>query len=836
MPAAPRDQQAPRPQEVFISYSRKDKEFVRRLDEALKRRDREAWVDWEGIPPGDTWEKTIYGAIEGTNTFIFVLTPDSIASEVCGKEIAHAAANNKRLVPIVHRDVVADRVPKSLGELNWIFYRESDDFEAATDTLIRALDTDLKWVRAHTRLLTRAIEWDANGRNNSFVLRGEDLRTAERWLAEAGAQKERQPTALQTEYIIASRKAAARRQRIISGAVTLALIVSLVLTVVAFTQRQQAVGQRKLADERRIEAERQTRIATARRLAIESRGEPPQKFVLPVLLAVEACRADQNRDALGSLWLALRRTPLLHASFSGHQAKVACVAMNPAGNRVASGGGDNLIKVWDVQTGVVLNTLKDHAGSVLTVAWSPDGKQIVSGSYDRSIKLWDGQSGTLIRTFTGHEAPVLSIAWSPDGQRIASGSYDHFIKVWNAKSGALERSLDAHEDAVSAIAWSPDGATLASGGADFRLKFWDAASWTLKRSLENKPNSPGSSWAAVTGLSWNRDGNSLATANDDNTVRLWNSRTGALIRTLGTVAETQNNDEKRAKTVFAVSWHPDGKRIISAGGEQTIKVWDSESGALIQTLSGHEGSIFSVAVSAQGDWVVSAGADKMVKVWNLKADPLVRTLRGHKGVISNVAWNPDGKSVVTGSEDGTIRVWNSESGTVSRTLSDNQEGSDGIRVAWSPDGKTIASACFDAAVKLWDPENPQPPQRLEGHLKVPWSLAFSPSGRMIASASADRTIKLWEVEGRRLVRTFAGHEGPVACAAWSPDETMLASASADGTVRIWNVQSGAQTRVLTPDSSGQQNVIYSVAWSPDGKSLASGSDDHVVRIWDANTG
>ena len=97
MPAASRDQQVPRSEEVFISYSRKDKEFVHRLDEELKRRDREAWVDWEGIPPGDTWEKTIYGAIESTHTFIFVLTPDSIASEVCGKEIAHAAANNKAL-------------------------------------------------------------------------------------------------------------------------------------------------------------------------------------------------------------------------------------------------------------------------------------------------------------------------------------------------------------------------------------------------------------------------------------------------------------------------------------------------------------------------------------------------------------------------------------------------------------------------------------------------------------------------------------------------------------------------------------------------------------------
>src|SRR5262249_27409572 len=247
MPAESSDQQAPRPQEVFISYSRKDKEFVRRLDEELKRRDREAWVDWEGIPPGDKWEKTIYGAIEATHSFIFVLTPDSTASEVCGREIAHAAANNKRLVPIVHRDVVADKVPKSLGELNWIFFRDSDDFGEATDKLISALDTDLKWVRAHTRVLTRAIEWNTNGRNKSFVLRGEDLRSAERWLAEAGAQKERQPTALQTEYILASRKEETRRQRIWRWSLTVGVVIALVLAALAWRSERKAGAQAKNA-------------------------------------------------------------------------------------------------------------------------------------------------------------------------------------------------------------------------------------------------------------------------------------------------------------------------------------------------------------------------------------------------------------------------------------------------------------------------------------------------------------------------------------------------------------------------------------------------------------
>jgi len=244
MPATPGDQQVPRPQEVFISYSRKDTDFVRRVDEALKSRGREAWVDWEDIRPTEEWMQAIYAAIDGADTFIFVLTPDSVTSAVCGREIAHAAAHNKRMVPIVARELYAGTAPEALAKLNYIFFRESDDFEKATDTLINALDTDLDWVRAHTRLLTRAIEWESKGKNKSFVLRGDDLRTAERWLAVASTNKEPKPTALQTEYIIASRKAATRRQQITLGAVTLGFVVAIVLAIVAFFARQEAVNQK----------------------------------------------------------------------------------------------------------------------------------------------------------------------------------------------------------------------------------------------------------------------------------------------------------------------------------------------------------------------------------------------------------------------------------------------------------------------------------------------------------------------------------------------------------------------------------------------------------------
>ena len=116
--------------------------------------------------------KEIVAAIDEGAAFVFVMTPDSMASTICLQELAHAAGQNKRLIPIVRRDVEASSTPDSLAKLNWIFFRETDDFPKALQTLVTAIDTDQGWVKAHTRLLVRAREWDAKGREASLALRG----------------------------------------------------------------------------------------------------------------------------------------------------------------------------------------------------------------------------------------------------------------------------------------------------------------------------------------------------------------------------------------------------------------------------------------------------------------------------------------------------------------------------------------------------------------------------------------------------------------------------------------------------------------------------------------
>ena len=158
--------------DAFISYSRKDKDFVRRLHRALGERKLDVWVDLEKIQPTEEFMEAIFRAIEEADIFVAVLTPDWVASAVCKREIKHATDNNKRLVPIVARDVDPSAVPESLARLDWIFCRDSDDFETALSELINAIERDPKWLRAHTRLLTRAVEWDARNKDKDLLLRG----------------------------------------------------------------------------------------------------------------------------------------------------------------------------------------------------------------------------------------------------------------------------------------------------------------------------------------------------------------------------------------------------------------------------------------------------------------------------------------------------------------------------------------------------------------------------------------------------------------------------------------------------------------------------------------
>ena len=211
---------------IFVSYSRKNIDFCKRLTAILQERELDFWVDWDGIPPTVDWMKEIQKGIEEADTFIFIISPDSITSKVCKEELALAVKNGKRLIPVVASEIQWDEVPAELSHLNYIFFRESDDFDVALTKLLTAIDTDYAWVQAHRRLQVKALEWERGNKDNGFLLRGRDLEQAEQQIS-INANKDPHPTDIQREYVLKSRQATDRQQRITTGVLTALIAVML---------------------------------------------------------------------------------------------------------------------------------------------------------------------------------------------------------------------------------------------------------------------------------------------------------------------------------------------------------------------------------------------------------------------------------------------------------------------------------------------------------------------------------------------------------------------------------------------------------------------------------
>src|SRR5271166_5239382 len=186
--------------EVFISYARTDQGFARDLNSALQKLKRDTWIDWRSIPDSAQWRAEIFAAVEAADNFLFIISPDSLGSQMCGEEVTHAVANKKRIITILYHPADYDELLPGLKEIQWINYPELG-FEPTFQRLITAIDTDLEWVRQHTRFGLRATEWEVTGHDDSFLLHGLELREAIRWLEKAATIKSLQPTEVHALYV-----------------------------------------------------------------------------------------------------------------------------------------------------------------------------------------------------------------------------------------------------------------------------------------------------------------------------------------------------------------------------------------------------------------------------------------------------------------------------------------------------------------------------------------------------------------------------------------------------------------------------------------------------------
>jgi hypothetical protein len=195
---------------IFISYSRKDLDFAQKIVDALATNDLDTWIDWKSIPKGEDWEQEIYRGIEEADAFLFLVGPDSVTSEMCNKEIAHAVTNGKRILPIVIRDTDLKTIHLEISKRNWIFCRDGqDDFNEAIEEIRKIIHTDYEWLKYHTELQVKVLRWEKK-KDNSLLLRGRELRDVEQQIANAGNHKDPQSTTLQRQYLLKSRQISRR--------------------------------------------------------------------------------------------------------------------------------------------------------------------------------------------------------------------------------------------------------------------------------------------------------------------------------------------------------------------------------------------------------------------------------------------------------------------------------------------------------------------------------------------------------------------------------------------------------------------------------------------------
>jgi WD40 repeat protein len=332
------------------------------------------------------------------------------------------------------------------------------------------------------------------------------------------------------------------------------------------------------------------------------------------------------------------------------------------------------------------------------------------------VKLWGARDGLDVRILRNRDRFFFSVAFSPDGCFLLTGGgglrqgkpIPGEMKLWSLASGQELHTFKGHTRAVWNAAFSPDGRRLASASNDGTVKVWDAESrkelFTLQATTWKPP--PGKEirpefTARATAAVFTPDGMRLVTAGTDGTVKVWDASSGRELLSLkGSVTLHDSS--------VAVS--PDGQRLAVVGSEG-IKVWDAGTGAEVLSL---KGPFSGVAFSPDGRRL-AAGGGGIVTVWEAAGGTVIRTLTGHTVAVRSVAFSPDGRRLVSGGGEndkaGEVKVWDLGSGQELRTL---QTPSQVQRVAVSPDGHIVAAACEGGTIHLWD-GRPLTPQRLAEH-------------------------------------------------------------------------------------------------------------------------
>ena len=291
----------------------------------------------------------------------------------------------------------------------------------------------------------------------------------------------------------------------------------------------------------------------------------------------------------------------------------------------------------------------------------------------------------------------------------------------------------------------------------------------------------------------------------------------------GPQAPTQSDGHHDAVVWLAVS--PDGRTLMSASTDRTIKVWDLGAKKLIRDLGTHKDMARAALYLPDGKRVLTAGDDGEVVLRNLADGAVLHVFSGGEhGGANKIALSPDGRRAVSVHDAGTVIIWDIDKRAVGHVIAGHAWSISSVAI--SPDGRRAVSGSIDGELNLWNLQDGKLIRRWLGHDRGTYGAVFTPDSRQLVTGSGDLTIKVWDVETGREVRRLTGHSGTVYALALSADGKQLASCSLDGTARLWDLASGHEVVQYSPNTGS----LYSVAFAPDG-SLLTGGVDRTIRKW-----
>jgi WD40 repeat protein len=490
--------------------------------------------------------------------------------------------------------------------------------------------------------------------------------------------------------------------------------------------------------------------------------------------------------------------------FDGHRGTVWCVAYALDGQHILSGGDDHTVRLWDIDGGTELMRFNGHTAGVNNVAFCPDGVHVLSGGLDNTMRLWQRDTGQEVRSWHAHDA-AFRMVLLPHGGRLLSGGDDRTVRLWDITTGKELQRFAGHTDKVFHVACTHDGRRGISGGLDGTVRLWNLDSgqelhrveWDRtigglacapdgRRALGITDHGNLRLWELESGkdlvgpflrssrdwpvrLAFTSDGGRVAASAKADFCRLW---------------DTASGHEQRfelSDRLWSVAFTGGARYMLGAGGAGVV-VWDADSGRELRRFAGAR-RIWDMAVSRDGRNVVTAGLDGTVRWWDLDSGHEVNSLRGHTADAYCIALAPDGWAAVSGGVDGSVRLWDLGAARQRHLL--QAESAPVWSVAFAADGRHVSAGTSDGFVRLWDVTGPEPRMQPlpKWHSGTVRAVAFAPDSRTLASACSDGRVILWDTGsgGKR-------HEwqlpGEVCGVAFAPDGRHLAIANSNATVYI----------------------------------------------------